>query len=201
MKCAFCGKNVIEKDYPKEKWSTMIARYRKTGRIYCCPDCGKKWAHRNLTSFSQSDKWRKTMQTNNPMSRKEIREKVSKTLREHHHKPPKHGGNGTGLTEPQKLLLIALRKHKINVVPELPIKTHQKRGSGYPTCYKVDIGIEDSKLAIEIDGISHYLLERQRQDLKKDTFLNQLGWKVLRFKNKEVLENTNKVMEKILSII
>lgn len=201
MKCAYCGKGIIEKYYPKEKWSMMIRKLKKTGRIYCSATCGTNWAHQNLTKYTQSEKGRKRKMEHNPMSRLEVREKVSTRLKEIGHKPSKRGGNGTGMTKPQKILFKELKKHNVYTIPELPIKTHQKVGSGYPTCYKVDLGLEKLKIGIEIDGNSHNLIERQKQDIKKDMFLESLGWKILRFKNEEILKDLNNVVQKIMSII
>ena len=201
MNCAYCGKEIIKELYSKEKWSTMMRKLKKTNRIYCSPNCGTNWAHKNLTKYIQSEASRKRMMIHNPMMRKDIREKVSSTLKEKNHKPKIRGGNGTGMTKPQEILYKELKKHNLYTIPELPIKTHQKNGSGYPTCYKVDLGLEELKIGIEIDGKSHNLIERRNQDMKKDMFLESLGWKILRFKNKEVLENLNNVIEKIMSII
>ena len=201
MNCAYCGKELKQENYSREKWLMMIRKLKKTGRIYCSPICGKKWAHQNLTNYTQSEKGRKRKMEHNPMSRVEVRETVSKRLREIGHKPPKRGGNGTGMTEPQEILFKELKKYNIYTIPELPIKTHQKVGSGYPTCYKVDLGLEELKIGIEIDGNSHNLIERQKQDMKKDMFLESLGWKILRFKNKDVMKDISKVMNIIQSTI
>ena len=201
MNCAYCNKKIKKENYPKEKWWSMTSRLRKTGRTYCSPECGRKWRSRNLTQYVQSSEGRKWKKENNPMSRIEVRTKVSKILKEKGHKPKVRGGNGTGMTKPQEILYQELKKKNILSIPELPIKTYQKVGSGYPTCYKVDLGIEELKIAIEIDGASHLLLKRQEQDVKKDMFLESLGWKVLRFKNQEVINNLEEVTKNIMSTI
>lgn len=201
MKCALCGREVIEENYTREKWMRMMRKLKKTGRIYCSAECALTWAHRNLTNYTQSEKGRKRKREHNPMSRVEVRQKVSRALKAKNHKPIVRGGNGTGMTKPQQMLFKELKKHKIYTIPELAIKTGQKAGSGYPTCYKVDLGLEELKIGIEIDGLSHNLIERRNQDIKKDTFLESLGWKILRFKNKEVLESLDNVTQKIMSII
>ena len=55
------------------------------------------------------------------------------------------------------------------------------------------------KVVIEVDGKIH---EQQREyDELRTEVLNQLGYKVIRFKNEEVLENPNKVADKIKSIL
>ena len=138
------------------------------------------------------------MKTNNPMSRPEIREKVSKTLKERGHRPPVRGGNGTGLTEPQKMLMDALTELETTAEYVVPTK---KRQEGYPTCYKIDVAIPNKMIAIEIDGYSHCSLKRKEQDKKKTDFLSGLGWKVLRFKNKQVMEHLTDCVQTVMSTI
>ena len=60
-----------------------------------------------------------------------------------------------------------------------------KKAKTHPTCYKVDIGNEALKIAIELDGQSHYG-KRKELDAKKDAMLVSLGWKVYRVKNWQV---------------
>ena len=71
----------------------------------------------------------------------------------------------------------------------------------YPPAYKVDIGSIPLKIAIEVDGFSHCSLARKELDKKKEKFLGGLGWTVLRFSNKEVLENLTKCVQMVLSTI
>ena len=82
---------------------------------------------------------------------------------------------------------------------ELAIPTRKPRGSGYPTCYKVDIGNETLRVAIEVDGQSHY--SRRSLDAKKDKLLRGLGWTVLRFSNKQVTERLAECVLMVTSTI
>jgi very-short-patch-repair endonuclease len=84
---------------------------------------------------------------------------------------------------------------------ELVVKTKKPAGSGFPPCYKVDIGEPTLKIAIEVDGMSHNSLERRKQDRKKEAFLRGLGWTVLRFSNREVTERLEECVQTVLSII
>lgn len=68
----------------------------------------------------------------------------------------------------------------------LVVTTREPRGSGYPTCYKIDVGNEALKMAIEVDGSSHDCLARRAQDEKKTAWLKARGWRVMRFKNARV---------------
>ena len=131
---------------------------------------------------------------NNPMKRPEVVAKQKETLKAIGHKPKIQGGNGRGLTKPQALLLEKLNAHK--PLAEYVITTNA-RNLGYPTAYKIDIAIPNHHVAIEIDGQSHHATERKLQDKKKEDFLVGKGWKVLRFTNKEVMENMNSCVKKI----
>ena len=112
------------------------------------------------------------------------------------HKPKIQGGNGRGPTIHQLALATALGWEMEVIVP-----TKIKKGNGYPSCYKIDIGNPILRIGIEVDGSSHMALVRQEQDKRKDLFLISLGWKVLRFKNKEVEEDLQGCVQKVLSMI
>jgi hypothetical protein len=106
-----------------------------------------------------------------------------------------NGGNGTGLTVPQRLL-----SEELDWPTEFIVRTRMPRGSGYPTHYKLDIANPAEMIAVEVDGHSHTLKDRIRQDVKKDEFLESLGWLVVRIKNEDVLENCPRVARDILSL-
>lgn len=116
--------------------------------------------------------------------------KVSASLRAIGHKPPVRGGNGTGLTRPQSALLKILGQ---GWTAEAAI-TLGGRIPGYPTCYKVDLGNREMMLAIECDGNKHCSPTQRAIDSKKDQKLGSLGWTVLRFSNKEILDWMNSGM-------
>jgi len=128
------------------------------------------------------------MTRKNPMHVQEIRDRMSATLRAIGHKPPMRGGNGSGMTEPQRALLGALGH---GWEPEFAVKTKKPRGSGFPPVYKVDIANPTAMVAIEVDGFSHTSLDRKARDAKKTALLESLGWTVLRFSNAEAMGNTS----------
>jgi hypothetical protein len=99
------------------------------------------------------------------------------------------------MTAPQSMLASALGKK--GWIPEHVICTNL----GYPRNYKVDIGHPETKLAIEVDGRSHQMRERQEQDRKKESILSGLGWTVLRFKNEEVKESLAACVAMVTSTI
>ena len=137
------------------------------------------------------------MNKNNQMKRPDVREKLSTTLRSMGWKPKIHGGNGTGPTVYQMLLASALGWDMEVVVPT----GHCRDGSGFPTCYKIDIANKNLKIAIEVDGMTHVSLLAQERDKKKEDFLVGKGWKVVRFTNSEVKKNLNNCVKKVLSMI
>ena len=127
-------------------------------------------------------------------------EKMKKTLKEIQHKPVVRGGNGRPATEAETLLYLSL-KH-LGFTLETVVKTeHFRHQMNCPPCYKVDVGNNNLKLAIEADGYSHCCLSRQEQDRKKETCLTGLGWTVLRFSNERILTETENVMITIMSTI
>jgi hypothetical protein len=131
----------------------------------------------------------------NPMSNPETRAKVSSILRAMKHKPSVRGGNGTGLTVPQKILLDALGTEWI---AEYALSLG-RRTAGYPTAYKLDLANLELKINIEVDGGSHY--GRKDKDKKRDAKLASLGWTVLRFWNKDILswKSTGMAMDTYIS--
>jgi len=84
---------------------------------------------------------------------------------------------------------------------QIAIPTKMPRTSGYPTCYKVDVGNPDIKIAIEVDGSSHGSSSRRLQDAKKDAFLRGLGWIVLRVSNRQALEELQSTISKLKALI
>jgi len=181
--CVVCGK-VFE-------WKTK----RKT----CSEKCRRLKSSQTMskTNYKYASERQKR---NNTMHFPGAREKLKNTLKEMGWKPTVQGGNGKPTPKPVMDMYEQLSKDYETAI-ELAIPTKQPRGSGYPTCYKVDLAIPEYHLAIEIDGQSHQALERKRQDAKKDAFLDTLDWKVLRFSNKEVENGLMQCMEIVTSTI
>lgn len=67
--------------------------------------------------------------------------------------------------------------------------------------YIADLVCLDRKLVVEIDGLKHQLPENIESDEIRTTWLEGKGFKVIRFTNDEVLDNTNHVTETIASIL
>lgn len=168
--------------------------------LYCSPECKKAFVSAIAAKTMAAMNRRcapKRMRENNPMHRGDNKERMTATLKAMGWKPPVRKGNGTGLTEQQATLSTAL-----GWKTEVAIPTKMCRfTSGYPTNYKVDIGSEELKIAIEVDGNSHCTIKRKEQDRKKEALLTSLGWTVLRFTNQQVTEHLEECVQTVTSTI
>jgi very-short-patch-repair endonuclease len=98
------------------------------------------------------------------------------------------------LSYPEKLFLekvyeLSLDK-KFSIVREYPI---------FP--YFIDFAFVNEKVAVEIDGSQHLLIERKNRDNKKDDLLIQNGWFVIRVSENEIKTNINLVFDTINSVM
>jgi LPS sulfotransferase NodH len=67
--------------------------------------------------------------------------------------------------------------------------------------YVVDFYCPDQKLAIELDGESHFLKQAEKQDLIRQLWIENQGIHFLRFTNLEIYENLEGVLQKILEVL
>jgi very-short-patch-repair endonuclease len=67
--------------------------------------------------------------------------------------------------------------------------------------FVVDFYIPQLKLAIEIDGDSHYQDGIPEYDRERQAFLEEKGMKVLRFTNQEIYQDLDGVLEAIRQVI
>ena len=82
----------------------------------------------------------------------------------------------------------SLEENKIQAVYNFPIRC--KYG------YVLDFAIPDLKIDIECDGEVWHKLGNKR-DNKRNWVLRKMGWKILRFRGKDILENVNSCIEEI----
>lgn len=131
---------------------------------------------------------------NNCMFNPDTSKKVSNTLKRIGHKPKIQGGNGRGPTKHEKILAGMLGVGwEMNHVVVLEVQ-----GRRHP--YKIDIANPQLKIAIEVDGQSHASPSARLRDSTKQSGLEKMGWKVLRFKNREVEQFTICKLKTILHI-
>ena len=67
--------------------------------------------------------------------------------------------------------------------------------------YIVDFYAPRANLVIEVDGSQHFIGDHVELDKQRDECLSNLGLKVLRFNSREVLTNTDEVVEVIYRTI
>jgi len=67
--------------------------------------------------------------------------------------------------------------------------------------YITDLVCLDRKLVIEIDGLIHQLPENKEADENRTLWLNEKGFKVIRFTNDEVLYKTDETLDSILAAL
>jgi|CXWL01.1.fsa_nt_gi very-short-patch-repair endonuclease/succinate dehydrogenase flavin-adding protein (antitoxin of CptAB toxin-antitoxin module) len=96
----------------------------------------------------------------------------------------------SNMTDAEKLLWHHLRGHRFQGVK---FKRQQPLGN-----YIVDFVSFEKKIVIEVDGGQHFESE---SDNRRDDWLKEQGFHVLRFWNNEVLGETESVLEKILQVL
>ena len=67
--------------------------------------------------------------------------------------------------------------------------------------YIVDFYCPKACLIIELDGGQHYATDGMLKDEIRDSFMNGLGFRVLRFSDRDVLKNINGVIDEILKYL
>jgi len=92
------------------------------------------------------------------------------------------------MTEPEKILWEYLRTK-----PE-GFKFRRQHPIGI---YILDFYCHELRLSIEIDGGYHLSEEQKEKDSERTLYLNDLGIKEFRFKNDEVLNHRQRVVEKL----
>lgn len=198
--CTYCQAKFVAAKKAKRQYCSLTCKMREQRKN---PESLQKWRESMKEVWDRDSPTKgiprpdtaERMRLNNPMKNPETVQKVVDTLRAIGHKPSVRGGNGHGVTAPQKLLLDAfpeaVAEYAINTAP---VREHYEV---IAKAYKVDLAFLREKVAVEVDGSSHKVLVRQEQDRRKCTILASLGWSVLRFTNREVLDNPQAVVEKI----
>lgn len=65
----------------------------------------------------------------------------------------------------------------------------------------IDFYCAEAKLLIEIDGDSHLVKEQMEYDQARTEYLEELGYKVIRFTNDEVRYTINEVTSEIIRVV
>ena len=97
------------------------------------------------------------------------------------------------MTDAERLLWSRLRGKQI-----LGVQFYRQKPLGP---YIVDFHAPAAKLVVEVDGSQHFEEAGQVKDRRRDTYLETLGLRVLRFDNLQVLKETEAVLETILGVV
>ena len=89
----------------------------------------------------------------------------------------------------EKTLWQNIRKKQLN-----GIQFYRQYGIG---SYIADFYAPAVRLCIEIDGDQHYTETGKEYDAERDNYITSLNIKVIRFRNREVIEDTKKVVAEI----
>jgi very-short-patch-repair endonuclease len=80
----------------------------------------------------------------------------------------------------------------------LGYKFRRQQGIGQ---YVVDFYCPDKKVAIEIDGVTHWTDEEQKKDHIRQDYIEALGIRVLRFTNDDIYTNKDGVLNMIFGVL
>src|ERR1700751_4465505 len=96
-------------------------------------------------------------------------------------------------TDTERIIWSALRGHRMNGASfrrQTPIGP-----------YVVDFVCHAAKLVIEIDGGQHFESRQEQRDARRDAYLANKGFRVLRFNNHDVMTNRQGVLETIAAAV
>jgi len=105
------------------------------------------------------------------------------------------------MTEAEKILWKEIRAKNLwmKFYRQRPIKV-MTENSWFDRYVIPDFYSPDNKIIIEIDWSIHNLKEIYELDLEKEKLLINLWFKVIRFKNEEIYENLDLVLQKISTL-
>ena len=98
-------------------------------------------------------------------------------------------------TEAEKTLWTYLRNRKLNNIKFLRQHRIFFDYENEKRFFIADFYCAGKKLIIEVDGEVH--LNREDEDAIRENILKNLGYRVIRFNNKEVIDNVERVIKKI----
>ena len=67
--------------------------------------------------------------------------------------------------------------------------------------FVIDFYCTEAKLLIKIDGETHLATEQMEYDQARTEYLEELGYKVIRFTNNDVRYNINEVISEIIRVV
>jgi len=97
------------------------------------------------------------------------------------------------MTDSEQSLWSRLRRKQF-----LGVQFYRQKPIGH---YIVDFFAPKAKLVVEIDGSQHRRPVNAREDEVRDSYLDSLGIRVLRFNSREVLTDNEGVVDSIYSVV
>jgi very-short-patch-repair endonuclease len=67
--------------------------------------------------------------------------------------------------------------------------------------YIADFACIRARVVVELDGATHSTDEERAYDSRRNSFMRELGWRVLRFPNHEIYENLHDVIDSIYAVV
>lgn len=196
--CEFCGNTF-------ETLDNVHGRKKR----FCNTSCSAKWRIQNYgvpvvseegrkhQSQSMKALWRnsefrehnyKRMTENNPVHIPGIIEKANNTRLKNggYHNNYKYGNGRISLYEQKVMPFLQEKGFFYNYAIPTKLARHAFPEEKFAMSYKPDFVHLRYKICIEIDGSTHDSEYIQKTDDKKDRCLNYLGFKVYRFKHKQI---------------
>ncbi|MBQ3202870.1 MAG: endonuclease domain-containing protein [Clostridia bacterium] len=107
--------------------------------------------------------------------------------------------NNSKLTHNAQILRKSMTKEERHLwydfLKRLPVTFNRQKVMGQ---YIADFYCAEKKLVIELDGSQHYMDEGQQADKERDAYFASLGMVVLRYSNREVNQQFDRVCNDIL---
>ena len=94
-----------------------------------------------------------------------------------------------GMTDAERIVWYGVRAHRLNGA------SFRRQAPIGP--FIVDFVCHDARVAVEIDGGQHFEAVHEKRDARRDRFLADKGYRVLRFSNLDVMKNRTGVLEAI----
>jgi very-short-patch-repair endonuclease len=99
----------------------------------------------------------------------------------------------TSLTDAERFLWFRLRRKQI-----LGVQFYRQKPIGN---YIVDFYAPSARLVVEVDGSQHIELAQAEKDRRRTAYLNQIGFRVLRYSDRQVLTELESVLEEIFQVV
>ncbi|NLD48299.1 MAG: DUF559 domain-containing protein [Clostridiaceae bacterium] len=184
IKCEWCGKEIYkQKSYLNHK------------HYFCSIDCANKWQARNKKTFICKVCGKK-FRLSKSLAEQKGRNPTycSIACRE---KDPEYMGHINGnLVQQHKKGLNKLELTGRKILQDLEIEFNEQILMFNK--FLVDVLLKNKKIIIQWDGVYwHSKPERKKLDISQDAYLKKCGYEVLRFTDKDIKNNKEKVIENI----